>query len=235
MKTKNTKLSALVAGLFSLLLLGPSFNANAQSEMRKVGNFSKVSFSLPGTLEIVQGKSVSLMIEGDKDNIAQIVTEVEGDNLKIYCNRNNYHFGEITVKLTVVDLNDMSLAGSGDIVVKSSLKTGELDIHLSGSGDVEALQLTADDVDAHLAGSGDINLAGNATKSFEVHIAGSGNVNAQGLESSKVEVNIAGSGTAKVNASDKLNTNIVGSGNVYYKGRPLVNAQSSGSGKTKPL
>ena len=92
MKTRNNR-STLTAILFIAMALCFSINTQAQSEMRSVDDFNKVSFSLPGTLEIVQGNKTSLEIQGDKEDIAQIKTEVSGKNLKIYSNKNNYHFG----------------------------------------------------------------------------------------------------------------------------------------------
>ena len=229
----GNKKTILLVFLASLLISPAVF---AQKEKREISDFTEIGFSLPGQLEIIQGSKVSLAIEGSKEDLEKIISKVDGDQLKIY-RRNNHAsgLGDVKVFVTVVKLNKLSIAGSGDVIFKSKLITGELEISLSGSGDIQCADLAADELEINIAGSGDIVLGGIAKEELEINIAGSGDVKAENLETKMAEVNIAGSETAKVWASEELETNIVGSGDVYYKGKPLVNAETMGSGSTKSI
>ena len=228
----RSKKTILLAFL-TLLFISPA--VYGQKEKREVSDFSKIGYSLPGTMEIVQSDKASLVLEGDKEDLERIITKVEGDELKIYTKHSSHGLGDVKVYVSVVELSDLSIAGSGDVVVKSKLKTNELDLELSGSGSLQCEELMAKEVDVDLAGSGDIFLGGVADNEVEINIAGSGDVKAENLKTKEAEVNIAGSGSVKIWVTDELESNIVGSGDVYYKGNPLVDAETMGSGKTKPI
>lgn len=207
----------------------------SQEEKREVSGFNEISFSLPGELIIEQGNTESLVIRASDEDLQKIITKVEGDHLKIYTKQGSNRLGKVTVLVTVKELSELSLAGSGDVQIKGQLKTQELEISVSGSGDVSAMDVRAREMEISLAGSGDVELGGALSNELEISIAGSGDVDASGLQAQEVEVSIAGSGNARVWAEESLEVSIVGSGDVYYKGRPLVDSSSTGSGSTRPL
>ncbi len=227
----NKRLSFLP---FLLIMLFSTAMLYGQEEKREVSGFNSISYALPGTLEIVQGTSESLVLKGNKDDLEKIITKVEGNDLKIYTKSHGTNLSDVTVYVTVVELGELSAAGSGDIRIKDILKSTDFEMSLSGSGDVNCNRLEASKVEISLAGSGDVTIAGKVNE-VEISIAGSGDVKADGLESEDAEVSIAGSGSVKVWAVKKLETSIVGSGDVYYKGNPLIDAETVGSGSTKAL
>ncbi len=212
-----------------------SCSLKAEKESRNISDFREIKYSVPCNLEIIQSDKISLVLEGDKEDLERIITKVEGDELKIYTKNFSSGLGDVKIYLSVTELNGLSVAGSGDVVFKSKLTTDELDLDLSGSGNIQCEELTANEVEVNIAGSGDILLGGMAENEFEINIAGSGDVRAENLKTKEAEVNIAGSGSVKIWATERLETNIVGSGDVYYKGNPLVNAESIGSGHTKSI
>jgi hypothetical protein len=227
-----------ICGLYLwVTLLSLSFSVRdlyGQQEERVVSGIESISYSLPGSLEIVQGEKESLLIKGDADDIQKVITEMEGGKLKIYSKSHESGLSNISIFVTVVKLEELSVAGSGDATIKDVLNVNELKLSLSGSGNIKCNQLEAHESEINLAGSGDIKIGGKVHE-VDINVAGSGDVYADGLESEEAEVKIAGSGSVKVWATKELQSNIVGSGDVSYKGRPLVDAKTSGSGSTKPL
>ena len=228
---ENKKFFLLAA---SLALIFTSVQLSGQEESRDVSGFTSISYALPGSLEIVQGSSESLVLKGNQDDLDKIITKVEGGTLKIYTKPHVSNLSHITVYVTVRNLEELDVAGSGDVNVKDVLKSDDFELTLSGSGDVMFNKLEASSLEISLAGSGDISIAGKV-KEVEISIAGSGDIKADELESENAEVSIAGSGSARVWATESLETSIVGSGDVYYKGNPLVEADVVGSGSTKTL
>jgi hypothetical protein len=232
---KQSVLYRRFAGIATVLLFFSFTQVTfAQQEERDVSGFDRISYSLSGDLEITQGNKEELIIIGDSEDIDKIITEVKDGKLKIYKKNNSSRIGDVKVKVTVKDLSALSVAGSGNVEFKSDLKTEEFEMDLSGSGNISIPNITTEEIELNLAGSGNIRMGGEAEE-LELNIAGSGDVDCANLKTSETEVNIAGSGDAKVWATGELESNIVGSGNVYYKGNPLVDAETSGSGKTKPL
>lgn len=231
---KRTSPGKLAWTLFILVFCASTITLNAQQE-RNHKNFSAIHFSISGDLYLTQGNSYSVKLEGNDSDLEKVITKVENGNLIVKTNNNTNLKNKVVVYITLPEINEISVAGSGDVYAKKEIKAGNMEISLSGSGDILFNNLLVTDIEISIAGSGDIEIAGKAKEELEVNIAGSGDVAALNFEAKDVEINISGSGSAKVYAIDNLETNIVGSGSVRYKGNPLVNASAIGSGSTRPL
>lgn len=135
----------------------------------------------------------------------------------------------INVEVPFRDLTAITLTGSGDIVGKDTIEAEDLEINITGSGDVN-LDVNATRVDAKLTGSGDGVLKGETTY-FEVKVSGSGDFDATRLKSENTEAFVSGSGEASVYASKTLKARVNGSGDIAYAGNPeKVDSKISGSG-----
>ncbi len=207
---------------------------SGQEENRDVSGFNSISFILPGTLEIVQGTKESLVLKGSVEDLEKIITKVEGEELKIYTKSHGVNLSDVRIYITVVNLDELNIAGSGDVSIKNALTGNDFELNLSGSGDVYCNRIEVSELEINLAGSGDVTIAGKVNE-VEISVAGSGDVTADELESEEAEVSIAGSGSVKVWATKKLESSIVGSGDVYYKGNPLVDSDTIGSGSIRSL
>jgi hypothetical protein len=188
-------------------------SGNVTSERRDVGGFNEVELRGIGDLTVRQTGSESLTVEAEDNIIPVLKTEVENNRLTIGVEDNTaiQTTKPINYELTVKDLNALILSGSGNIDA-ADISTDELGVVLSGSGGVKA------------AGKAD---------SQDVDISGSGSYRAENLESEKARVELDGSGTATVNVSDRLDARIRGSGSVEYYGDPTVSQDVSGSGRVR--
>ncbi len=186
---------------------------NVASESRDVSNFNEVELQGLGSLSIEQADEESLTVEAEEDVLPKIRTEVKNDRLIIGPTRNtSINTSEpISYELTVKDL--------------SALK-------VSGSGDVEAEGISADELAVTMSGTGDVQISGKVG-SQKVDISGSGDYKAGELESTRANVDVGGSGSALVNASDELEAKVSGSGSVEYIGDPTVEQDVSGSGEVE--
>ena len=236
----KAKITALIAGM----LVFSSLYAHADSRSwagdkkvtREVSPFSEISLSIAADLYLIQGDEYSLELEGDADELEKIETEVQGDVLRIEHDR-PFHFGRsqrITIYVTMKKVEGLSVAGSGKIEAKSPIQAEDLDLDLSGSGDINIEDLEATNVDTDISGSGDIRLAGKTlVRTLDCDITGSGDIHAEGLRVGEADIDISGSGGCKVDVADKLDVEISGSGKVRYRGNPTVNADISGSGRVE--
>jgi hypothetical protein len=236
MKTKKD-LSRAILLLLSAVICQCCSHADlkAQQETREISDFTRIEYSLSYHLEIKQADKAGLVIEGDKDAIDKIITKVENGTLQIY-NKNHISNNDgIKIFVTVVNLEKLSLSGSGDAVFTSDLKSDNLNMEISGSGNIKIPKLTAAGVDLKVIGSGDFKVSGTVKEKLDIDVTGSGSMKAADLQAADVRVEITGSGSAEVNATVRLRTDITGSGSVLYKGSPLIDARIVGSGSTKPL
>jgi hypothetical protein len=237
------------------ILFSASLSMAQNREVRNVESFTKISFGYPGKLYLKQGSPQKVELEGDKDVLEEIETEVEGGRLKIGKEGKWFDWkfddnDKITVYITVPNIQGVSVSGSGDVIGQSKIRTNDLDLNVSGSGSLSLDVEASGDVEADVSGSGDMDLKGHF-ESFESDvsgagkvilvatidntadfgISGSGKIEARG-QAGEVKTNISGSG--RVLAAD-LETNrcevrISGSGSVEINVKDELNANISGSG-----
>lgn len=205
-------------------------------ENRNVSDFSKVDLSISADVYLIQGNGFKVEIEADNEDLDEILTEVSGNTLRIKTRDWHNHVDRAVVYITMPEIEGLSVAGSGSIIAKSSIKAGELELNVSGSGSIDINELSVKDMDATITGSGGIKVSGNQqAEKVDINITGSGSYSGNEISAGEVDVTITGSGSARVNVVEYLNTNITGSGNVNYSGRPRVNANATGSGRTRAM
>jgi hypothetical protein len=237
-------------GLLTTGLLAGPLPATAQDvdrQTRSVDAFTRVAFTVPGTLHLRQGESQSVEIEGPSKALDRIETVVDGRQLTVRSDENGEGAGlfgwlsgergtddtpPIDVYVTMSTVEALTLAGSGDIVAETPIETDDLDLEIAGSGDIES-QLTVARLTINIAGSGDAVLRGRGDE-VTVEIAGSGDVQGVDLQAATASVSTAGSGDAELRVTDRLDARIVGSGNVRYHGDPTVKTSIVGSGNVNP-
>jgi hypothetical protein len=207
----------------------------SDKETRNLSGFTKVSFGVAGNLYINIGNEFKVVLEGDKDILRDIETEVTSDKLVI--RKDNWHFNsneKVTVYITMPVIKSLGVSGSGRAEIKDAVKTEELNLSVSGSGKLYVSEIEVDDFNCSISGSGDIivNGRGEASKS-DIAISGSGNYSGESLKIKSAEISISGSGNCTCNVTERLEARVSGSGNVNYLGDPKIDARVSGSGRVR--
>lgn len=240
---------------FFVMILFLAAPAYCQKETRTVPAFHSISFGIPGILYLKQGDVQSLQLEGDKDDLNTIETEVVNGQLRVKVEDHrwfNWNFkNDVNVYITVPKIDEISLGGSGKVVGNTKIQSNDMRLSVSGSGNMELdvvsdalkldvsgsgkmnLNVNANSIDQHISGSGGITLTGNA-KDADLDISGSGKLEATELDAGSYDISISGSGKCNISVRDAIEASISGSGSVYYKGSPdKVISRVSGSGKVK--
>ncbi len=206
--------------ILTLALVSGISLAYAQTrEVRNVETFTRISFRTPGKLYLRQGSPQKIELQGKKDILKEIETEVSGGRLVIGKEGNwGFNWGndddEITVYITVKDIAGISVSGSGDIIGDTKIIAGDLDLNVSGSGNMTIEAEASGEVEADVSGSGDLILKGKC-REFNSDVSGSGKVNLTMNIGGEAEFGISGSG--KIEASGTaatVKTSISGSGKV---------------------
>lgn len=239
MKNSATIGKGLAAAAFLFLLLNSCTVITAQnggySEQRTVSEFKAVVTGGSEDLFVTQGSTQKVRIEGDEDAIKDINTYVRNGVLYIeHKSRWNRSYAQTRVYVTMKGINGLKLAGSGNIIGETPIATDELELSISGSGNIK-LDVTASEIQSGISGSGNIKLSGK-TVDNNLKISGSGDVNALDLKAENCAVHISGAGDAKVYVSKKLDVKVSGSGSIRYAGDPdKVNTSVSGSGSVQKI
>lgn len=204
-------------------------SGNIVIEERSLSGFDRIV--VEGAMDVVlrQDDTQILEIEAD-DNIVPIIsTSVRGGELRIKSTRSYRSRKDVKIYITVVDLEELKMRGSGNVYGETVVTGDRLNLEISGSGNMD-MEIYYDRLFSEINGSGNFNLMGEALEQ-DVRINGSGDYRAADLLSEEADINISGSGNSTVHVSDYLRAEIRGSGNIVYYGDPEVNSAIRGSGK----
>ena len=174
--------------------------ASAESETRTTAPFHAVIFAGSWNVDVKVGKENSVVIEGKKDLISRVKTEVVDGELRVGLDGNIFSlFGShdmdgLTAHITTPDLTAFTLNGSGKADI-DGLTSGTTRIVLDGSGDIKAK---------------------GKLESLTLAVNGSGTADLSGLEAARASATINGSGDATVDPRETLAAVINGSGQVSY-------------------
>lgn len=203
-------------------------------ETLKVDDFESFTLAFSGNVYVKQGNTQSVVVEGQKNIIDNIETEVNGKHWRIKFDKSVRKHDGVKIYITVRTLTEASISGSGDIFSEGKFTgLGDFKTRVSGSGDIH-MDVEAKTVSSSISGSGGIKLRGSAN-TLDIQISGSGDVYAEDLEVTDCTVRVSGSGDCKVHATGSLDVRVSGSGDVKYKGNPRVKAKMSGSGDVESM
>jgi len=208
------------------------------TEERDVNGVESVSMSGIGRLEIEQGPSESLEVEGPERIVEALKTRMEGSELRI-----EYDAGflsglwgtgrEPVIRLTVEDLSRVDLSGAGSIEV-DSLTTDSFELEVSGAGNAAIDDLQATRLKCTLSGAGNFEVSGQVFEQ-NVDLSGAGSFQAADLRSSRADIEVSGAGSAKLWVTQELDLRLSGAGDIEYWGNPRVNQDVSGAGSIESL
>lgn len=197
-------------------------NGNITKITRSTSNYDAIKCAGSFDYILVAGTEGNITIEGEENLLEYIVTEVKGNKLIVKTEngvslRTSWNK---TIKITIPfkDISQVSLAGSGDLWNTDRITASNLDVSLAGSGDV-VLDVKTDTLEGSIAGSGDLTLKGS-TENLDARVSGSGDFHGFGLQSNHTVISVAGSGDASVVSNESLKARVSGSGDIEYKGNP---------------
>ncbi|MCD4794836.1 MAG: DUF2807 domain-containing protein [Bacteroidales bacterium] len=214
-----------------------------------VGEFNKLEASGAFDIIVSQGDTQIVELEGHQNIIDRVKTSLVNNHLEIDLKKGCYNDYVLTIYITVPDIKEVKLNGSGNITIEEfdelnqlyliitgsgniygnhNLPVNNLSFYISGSGNID-FAATSLNISSEIEGSGNATLSGT-TNTHEAIIDGSGSFRTFNLISNNTSINIEGSGDCEVFTNNTLNIDISGSGNVYYKGYPNLNVNISGSG-----
>lgn len=209
-------------------------NGKMTTVTRTTPDYNQINCAGSFDFILVAGNEGTIKIDGEENLLEYIVTEVKNGNLIVKSkNRINLRSSNNkTIKITIPfkDIDNVSLAGSGNLRNEDKIMATNFNVSLAGSGKL-ALHIESSYTKASLAGSGDITLRGSAND-LVANISGSGDFHGFDLLTNNTNVSVSGSGDADVYCKESLKARIAGSGNIKYKGQPKIeDTKVAGSGK----
>ncbi len=208
-------------------------DGNVVTKTRSTSDYDQIKVKGSLDVSLIAGTEGKITIEGESNLIEHIVTEIEGDALKIYVKKGIYLKPSYGKKLEITapfkDISQVTLSGSGDVYGTDIIKATNFKTAISGSGDIN-LVVDANTIWGQVSGSGDLVLKGTA-EVFNGAVAGSGDLTAYDLKAKNVNATVSGSGDIETTATSEIKARVSGSGDIFYKGNPeKEDKKVSGSG-----
>jgi hypothetical protein len=202
---------------------------NVVIQDREISNdFTRVKVSSGIDLFISQGKEVELTVEADENLHEYIMTEVEGDQLRIYVDGNIWRAKARKVYLTVTDIDELKATSGSDVISEGVLKVGDFEVSTSSGADMR-IEVDANHVSSSSSSGSDLKIIGK-TNTHDTSASSGSSVNAYQLESKEVSARASSGADVGVFASESITAKASSGGDVRYKGSPKKISKKTSSG-----
>lgn len=214
------------------MILGASFVAAQESEVRNVGAFRGIKSAEAVDVYLKKGAKESVRVEVSGTALSNVITEVSGSYLRIHMKQGSFRRTNVKAYVTYVQLEKISASSASNVFSEGIITTPSMDINVSSAASVE-VALDAEIVTADVSSAGEIILEGRG-KVFEVEASSAGDVDAYKLDSEKVSARVSSAGSIKVTATKELDARASSGGDIRYRGNPMkTNTDSSSGGSVK--
>jgi Putative auto-transporter adhesin, head GIN domain len=208
-------------------------NGNSTTEERSVTSFTSVRSTSSFDVVVQYSPDTYITVEADENLQQYINAYVQGGDLILETEEGRCLESQNRIQVTVYCsyIESAVLSGSGDIEM-FDFTADYFNLVLSGSGDFNAGNLVvAKNLEINLSGSGDISIDGKAAEA-KYYLSGSGDLRADMMKTNNCELILSGSGDLYAHAYEYMKIILTGSGNVYYYGDPAeIDSRVSGSGE----
>ncbi len=201
-----------------------NIRSRANDIIYDVGDFNKLNISGPYRVNIVKGEEFRVVLHGYSPYIEKSVVEVEGDELIVNYNDDDYDLHrynrKVTVRIVCPSLESLRLleATTGSV---SGFEEDELFVKIDGASELD-LDVDVYSIDIKLSGAAQLNLTGKG-KEVNVNMSTASYLNAYNYMAENVTIKASGASKARVYATDNLSINASLVSEVKYRGGAKVN------------
>ncbi len=186
-------------------------NNKIRSEKRTLAAFNRLIVKIPAEIKIIISPENSLTITGDDNIIALLSSDIKHQQLTLTARKAYSSKNKLSIEIKTTQLNVIEQLASGDIYFER-IKQEKLAIILHGQGDIYARGHVRQ-LDVSVTGSGDVRLAQLKADNARINIDGMGNARVN--VSNQLNVSITGMGDVLYSGNPQsIHKNISGMGSV---------------------
>ncbi|WP_297094267.1 head GIN domain-containing protein [uncultured Draconibacterium sp.] len=224
-------LSGIILSLVaSSCLLQSTVNGNGDvtTEERDLEDFNALSVSRGMNVYVTMGDEYKVVVEADENLHESIVTELQGEELRIKAIDNIRKATSKKVFVTLPRLVSAKSSSGSNVFSENTLNVDDIDLAVSSGANL-SFTLKADNVNAKSSSGSNIFLEGNAA-SISAKASSGSNIKAGDLKASSAEAKVSSGANIWVSTKDELRANASSGGNVFYNGNPPETEISKSSG-----
>ncbi len=212
---------AMMAAMVVMPILSSAQNVKGNKKVvkqeREIPLFKNLDVGGAFNVYFTQSDKTSLIVEADENLMEKIMTEVSGNELKIYSkNIKNATALNIYVSNPVIEKIDVS--GAATLESENSLSAKNLKIIASGAAEA-MLSVDVDELETRASGASNVRLSGSAYF-HQIKTSGAAEVKAGDLVTTKTEANASGASEIRINATEEVRSSKSGAGSISVSGNP---------------
>lgn len=202
------------------------------SEVEKVTTmqaFEKVSVKAPVNVILEQNGSSTVRVKATDEQLKKMTIYVNDGELTIDMKEYSIglfdgmrdEFGSVTVFVNVDALKHINISGAGNLTVPTALNTDDIEMHITGAGDMTVAQMTCQNLDINITGAGEVTMGNVQANTVNAHVTGAGNIEMDGLTAKSLDNRSTGASNMVFNNMnvDVVKSQISGAGNVTLSGK----------------
>jgi len=236
----------------------PSLDAAAKPVARAydISNVTEVVVGNASHLQIVQGNSDSLRVEGEPEAMERVKVDQDGQRLTLtvrgkqdsgFSLSSLFNHDRVTFYLQLKNLESLDVGGASQGVINKW--TGKmLKVHAGGASDIDLANLKLDSLQVRLDGASDMSLQDAATGTADIHLSDASGAKATGesqflkvdasgaskyhgksLKAQRAELQASGASDIDAQVVEQLKAEASGASDIHYSGQPRVQMNSSGA------
>jgi hypothetical protein len=217
-----------------LVVVALAAPALAAERTLPVTDFDKVRVDGGFIVDIVRGRSTSVVVSGSQAAVEAATVVVQGQTLTIRRARtalNTYATQRpepARVRIVTPALANVSISGPATVTIDrmQGLRSGAV---LEGAGSLKIAALAADRFDLAMLGSGRVSLAG-AVATLRAVVRGTGDLDAAALVAADATLTSESAGTVTLGVKRSITVTASGAGDVTVLGKPACTVTNTGSG-----
>ncbi len=214
---------------------GVKGNGNVVKKDRTISDkFNTIEVGRGLDVYLTQSENVNLVVEADENLHDIIITEVEGNTLKIYAEDNISSSKAQKVFVSFTEIQEIESWGGSDVYSTRLIQTDNLKLKTTSGSDME-LEVEVDVLDCKSTSGSDLRLSGTANKLYAEATSGS-DIKAGDLITNICNASASSGADLAIHVKEKLYATATSGGDVKYYGDPDdITKKDGASGSIKKL
>ena len=198
------------------------------SQVRNVTGFTEISVSEGIEVNLSQGDKEFVEVLANDDIINEVLTEMEGNELKIHMKGNNYRNIHVVVNVVAIKIEALSASSGSSLNTEKIINSEKLDLDVS-SGASMNVWFNASEAKCETSSGASAKFKGEVNN-FHAEASSGSTLNASQLKAAIVKADVSSGAGIKVDVSEDLNADASSGGSIEYSGNPKTRDIEKSSG-----
>ena len=206
--------------LLSVAALLVAFNLAAQTneETRSLQSINAVKISNDIEAELVKGDKNEIYIAASGIDLNRVSTAINKQTLEVKITGSNIGATAVKVKITYIDINELSATTAARVFVKSPLNARTIKVSAATSSYIEA-EINSHALVLEAATNAKIFVNGSA-ETLDLKAFTNAEINGADLDVDEANVRVNTAASANFTVNESIKGSAATAGKVYYKGDP---------------